>query len=517
MSKNKIYLLTAFLEGLSVMTVELAGAQMMSSFYGSSLYVWCSVLGITLLGLTCGYFLGGKLSEKFPSEFTLYFILFPASGLIVLMPLIGEYTMTIALNLNLIEGIIRSGMVLLFPPLVLLGMICPILIKQIAKEVTVSGKSAGTIFSISTVGGIVAALSLGFYVIPNFGVSKSVFIVGGILGLYSLVYSLYYRKMGHVFVTIIVIGFVLLSIRQRYTVTTKSSKFNVIYSSEGILGQIRVVDDITDVRTLLVNNIPQTKMHKTGRSLWPYVYRIATYASVKPQGSRVLLAGVGGGNLANEMHVLGFDVEMVDIDSRMSMIAQNYFNAVKEIDTHIDDFRHFVKTTAKRYDIIIIDLSAGEDIPSNVFTIEAFQELKMVLANEGVVFIHYLSTLVGDGMMAVESIGNTIQAAGFDVRMLNTFPQIDRVSELIFVASEQPLDFSALSYRIDPEIPNRLNFPLTNNIYLKDVVFENGLILTDDQPILDVIQQKSTMLMRRNNIKRVIKPLIEDNIDILLN
>ena len=50
------------------MAVELLGAKMMAPFFGSSLYVWASILGVTLGGLAIGYFSGGFLSEKFKSN-----------------------------------------------------------------------------------------------------------------------------------------------------------------------------------------------------------------------------------------------------------------------------------------------------------------------------------------------------------------------------------------------------------------------------------------------------------------
>lgn len=57
---NQKYLyLIAFIEGGSVMAIELAGAKMIAPFFGTSLYVWASALAVTLGGLTTGYFAGG--------------------------------------------------------------------------------------------------------------------------------------------------------------------------------------------------------------------------------------------------------------------------------------------------------------------------------------------------------------------------------------------------------------------------------------------------------------------------
>jgi len=56
------------------MAIELLGAKILAIYYGNSLYVWTSVLGITLAGLAAGYFAGGFVSGKFPKIHTLFYV-----------------------------------------------------------------------------------------------------------------------------------------------------------------------------------------------------------------------------------------------------------------------------------------------------------------------------------------------------------------------------------------------------------------------------------------------------------
>ncbi len=62
----KYLYLVAFIEGASVMAIELAGAKMIAPFFGTSLYVWASVLAVTLGGLAAGYFAGGWATYRYP-------------------------------------------------------------------------------------------------------------------------------------------------------------------------------------------------------------------------------------------------------------------------------------------------------------------------------------------------------------------------------------------------------------------------------------------------------------------
>ena len=86
---NRVLLLIAFIEGGAVMAVELLGAKMIAPYFGSSLSVWSSVLAITLLGLTCGYYAGGILSRKPSAGSNLQLLLLIAALLTALMPILG--------------------------------------------------------------------------------------------------------------------------------------------------------------------------------------------------------------------------------------------------------------------------------------------------------------------------------------------------------------------------------------------------------------------------------------------
>ena len=90
----KYFLLLSFIEGATVMGAELLGAKMLAPYFGSSLYVWSTVMAITLGGLALGYFFGGRLSNRSNSEILLYKVLLLASLFTVLMP----YTSKMALH-----------------------------------------------------------------------------------------------------------------------------------------------------------------------------------------------------------------------------------------------------------------------------------------------------------------------------------------------------------------------------------------------------------------------------------
>src|SRR3954471_16341806 len=115
-TNKKFYFLLSFIEGGSVMAAELLGAKMLAPYFGSSLYVWASVLAITLGGLAVGYFCGGILSYKSKDPFTLFYVLLAAAIFTVLMPFSSKLILWAIGMHSLIPSVIASATFILFPP-----------------------------------------------------------------------------------------------------------------------------------------------------------------------------------------------------------------------------------------------------------------------------------------------------------------------------------------------------------------------------------------------------------------
>lgn len=170
------------------MAVELISAKMIAPFYGNSLYVWTAVLALTLGGLTTGYFLGGWLSEKFSSKKTLFFILSIGAFLIGVMPYLSTMVMEATLSLNLKTGIVISCLVFLLPPLTCLGIVSPLIIRLVSTELKTVGKFAGTVYAISTAGGITFTFFTAFYLIPVLGLKIASLITALVILIFPLIF-----------------------------------------------------------------------------------------------------------------------------------------------------------------------------------------------------------------------------------------------------------------------------------------------------------------------------------------
>ncbi|HET6227411.1 MAG TPA: fused MFS/spermidine synthase [Bacteroidia bacterium] len=486
--KNKnFYFLLSFIEGGSVMAAELLGAKMLAPYFGSSLYVWATVLAITLGGLAFGYFVGGIFSYKSKNALTLFYVLLAAAIFTILMPFTSKVVLW-AIGLHaLIPSVIVSSICILLPPVMMMGMVSPLIIRTITADVDQSGRAAGAIYAISTVGGILATFAFGFYIIPSFGLTLPSIITGIVLGFIPAI--IVFRNKEKVKAA----GFFLFCVWSIITANQKNnSAINVIYNTEGLLGQLTVIDfphvnkeGIKDghSRWMYVNRISQTMYDsladesKGEEKYFTYVYRISNYLKTLPKNSRVLLLGLGGGSLVKVLSEQGFKVEVCELDKRIAYVARNYFYVNKDVKVVVDDARHFIKTCHQTYDVIIFDTFKGEDPPNHVFTLESLAETKKLLNPDAVIFVNSMGYIDGKIGKAMRSIYKTFLAAGFKVEVLPTESNPDQ-RNLVFHASLTGVH------------PNPQFIP-ASKIDLQDAV-----VLQDEYPVLDMLNAEAARRWR---------------------
>lgn len=180
--------LVSFFEGGALMAVELLGAKMIAPYYGTSLYVWAAVLACTLGGLALGYLAGGILSNKYKGEKVLYTIVALSALFTFLLPATGKFIMEATLDLSLKTGITISAFILLTPPVFLFGTVSPIIINLLSTSASRIGKAAGTVYAVSTLGGIAATFLTGFYLAPFVGLKESSWLVAATLAIWPLIF-----------------------------------------------------------------------------------------------------------------------------------------------------------------------------------------------------------------------------------------------------------------------------------------------------------------------------------------
>ncbi|MCH8022659.1 MAG: fused MFS/spermidine synthase [Thaumarchaeota archaeon] len=169
-----------FIAGAIVMALEIAGSRILAPFFGNTIFVWGSLIGVVLAALSLGYFLGGRLADKSASFFQFSVILLAAGLSILVMsvssPLILESVF--AINLGVRYGPLLATSILLIIPGTLLGMVSPYAVKLSAENLEKIGGTSGNVYSLSTIGSIFGTFMTVFILIPELGVRSILFALG---------------------------------------------------------------------------------------------------------------------------------------------------------------------------------------------------------------------------------------------------------------------------------------------------------------------------------------------------
>jgi len=107
---------TAALCGALVMVIEVLGSRVIGPFFGVSLFVWTSLITVTLVSLAAGYWLGGVLSASERRADLLFGAIAAAGALALAVPLLKRAVLTAALGLGLRAGALASALALFGRP-----------------------------------------------------------------------------------------------------------------------------------------------------------------------------------------------------------------------------------------------------------------------------------------------------------------------------------------------------------------------------------------------------------------
>ena len=196
--KSKLFLpyllLTAVLCGALIMVIEVMGSRVIGPFFGVGLFVWTSLITVTLLALSVGYALGGVFSDRFKQPAYLFGIILLAGVLTLLVPVIHGPVLKVCVSLGLRGGAFASTAILFGPALLLLGCVSPYLVKLAAHELHNIGRVVGSLYALSTIGSTVGTVFTGFFLVAYLGVGQIFTLTGGLLILLSVGYFLLFQQ-----------------------------------------------------------------------------------------------------------------------------------------------------------------------------------------------------------------------------------------------------------------------------------------------------------------------------------
>lgn len=466
-----------FVSGACVMVLEVLCSRVIGPVYGTSLYVWSAIIAVTLLSLSVGYWLGGWLADRRPDPGT-FFLLFELGALlIVLVPLVRAPVFAIAHPLGVRGGALVAALLLLTPPLTVLGTLSPFAVRIAAELLTTVGRTAGRLYAISTAGSLAGTLAAGFWLIPSFRVTTIFAGTAVALVLPALVYQIAVARR-HAVAALLVLAVVPVAAARR---AVTDGPVRVLDVRESFFGQLKVIE-AAGLRGLLANGGAQTVIsvadHQSAVSYVPLMAGLAWRAH--PEGRSALIIGLGGGSIPPLLDAAGITSQTVEIDPVMVEVAQAHFGFdPARHPVAIADGRRYLADGAKQWDFVFLDAFGGDGVPVHLLTAEMMMLVDARLAPNGIVVLNYNGCRHGTAGRPLQSIVTTL-ATRFP--WTQVFPRdADACGGNIVLAAREPHALRAgplpfpVAAKLVPEVER-----------ITPTTIEPGIVLTDAFNPLDL-------------------------------
>ncbi len=447
MTKFKTYYLyfTVFVTGAAVLIIEILGTRVLAPFYGSTIFVWSSLISVALGFLALGYWLGGLLVDRRPDFKIFYGNVFAAGILLLLAIKLNQPILLLSDKFGLQFGPLIASFILFSLPFLFLGSLTPFAIRLRTYLAEKVGFRSGSIFAIATMGSLIGGLLSGFVLIPILPISQIFYMVSGLLVGVALVGLVLHRSRGRRGATIILV-FILVLLGAAFFPFVKDmsrSVTEILYHTNTFYGDIKITGSYSKP-CLYVNGSSQTCIDLadplTPRGL--FAKQAVALINLLPEGSRTLLLGLGGGAImaAAPKHTF---IDAVEIDPRVVEFAKEYFGVVsrERQKIFVDDARRFVrKSPTETYDLIIEDIALGAHLPAYIFTKESFQEMKRVLKPGGLLEINLNIGSESESDQFAEALVKTAQAVFTSVDVYSSHPSL--FSNLVLYLYDEPSPLS---------------------------------------------------------------------------
>jgi spermidine synthase len=495
--------LLVFAGGFASIGVELTASRLVAPYFGSSTFIWASLIGVTLAFLSLGYVLGGKLADRRPEPRLLYLLAIVAALCIAAIPLVSRPLLTGSLDAfrdldaGAFYGTLAGTLLLLAPPITLLGFVSPFAIRLQVADVTSAGNTAGSLYALSTLGSIAGSFLPVLLLIPFIGTAATFVVLSLSLLVPALIGLFADRARLLALVTVLAtLAIPALALAAPGGIRPPE-RGTLLHERESAYNYIQVVEE--DGRRLLVLNDGHA-IHSvydpdellTGGP-WDYfmVAPLLVENSVASKPSDALLIGLAGGTVARQLTAAygPIPIEGVEIDPEIVAVARQYFalDELANVEVTVADGRYALKTSERFYDLVGIDAYRQPYIPFQLTSREFFQEVADHLRPGGV-------AVVNAGRTATDfRLVNALAATLRDVFPYVVAIDVDRYANTMLIASSSPLSAEALSANLKT-LPSGSPVREVAGWSLSAGNIRNvepgGLIFTDDRaPVELVIDQ----------------------------
>jgi spermidine synthase len=505
-SSNRYLYVAVFISGMTTLAVELSASRLLGNVFGTSNIVWANVIGLILLYLTIGYFIGGRWADRSPYYTTFYRILLWSAFLSALIPLVARPVLTTAasamanVEAALALGSFFSILVLFSVPVTLLGCVSPFAIRLAVTELRDAGKISGRIYAISTLGSLIGTFAPVLFLIPELGTIRTFLLFAGILYIVGFIGLWQHQglvSLRWLWMPVIIALLTILTLNGPLRAPFVGA--TLLYEDESAYNYIQVQEDQAGNRYLYLNEGQgvHSQWNKDNYAddhrTWSF-FLTAPYFNDPPFApsdvESMAIVGLAAGTIARQYTKVYGDVPIdgIEIDPGIIEAGAKYFDMNAEMMPNLkvfaQDGRYELNHLDKQYTIIAVDAYRPPYIPWHLTTVEFFQEIYDHLTADGVVAINVGRT--DTDRRLVDAMTTTL---------LQVFPSVHAMDvpysfNTILVATIQETtasnlaeNLAALPQDADPLLRDSLTWGVSQNVAIHQI----DLIFTDDHAPVETL------------------------------
>ncbi len=483
--------LLVFVVGTGSLGAEIAAVRLLAPYFGASTIVWANTIGVVLVALSVGYWLGGRLADRHPHMRGLCLLALVAGLLLAAVPFVADPLLELAvraldsISAGAFVGSLFGVLALVAVPILLLGAATPWALRVGVRGVEETGRVAGRLYALSTAGSLAGTLVSALLLIPVVGTRRTFLAFALAIVLVALPGLRPARP--YALAPLAILALMLVPVG---TLKASADGGEVVHEAETPYQYARVVDRSDGTRALELNegqaqhSIYVRDGVLTG-DVWDghLVLPFAVRDSV-PRRVAILGNAAGTTSRAYERFFPQSRIDGVEIDPRLSEIGRRLFDMTNpRLEVHHDDARPFLRRVDARYDVISVDAYRQPYIPFYLTTREFFALARERLAPGGVLIVN-----------AGHPVGSDDLEKVLTATMRTAFPHVARdpiePTNTLLVASERPIDASRLA-RNARALPSDLRATAANAALRLEPPLRGGNVYTDDRAPVEWLIDRS--------------------------
>ncbi len=393
---------SVFIAGMTTLAIEMSASRLLGSVFGTSNIVWANIIGLIMVYLTAGYFIGGRLADRWPRATAFYRILAWAGFTAGLVPLVARPVLLRAAGaVEQLAGALMVGsffavLVLFSVPITLLGCVSPFAIRLAIRGTSDAGRTSGRIYAISTLGSILGAFLPVLWLIPTIGTFRTFMLFSLLLLAVAIIGMFSEDRVAailHLWMPVLLVALATLFLSGPF-----KQSAGQVYETESPYNYIQVIER-DGVRYLLLNEgqgIHSVYSPERGVTYgtWDY-FLSAMYFNKPPVGkdpvTRLGLVGLAAGTIAKQ-YTQAFGPIPIDgweIDPVIAEVGRQWFDMTEpNLNVLVADGRWGLAHSQHVYSVIGVDAYRLPYIPWHLTTREFFVDVSAHLTEDGVAVLN---------------------------------------------------------------------------------------------------------------------------------